>query len=297
MIRGERKEAIAGWMLILPALLLLVAFTHYPTVAVLIRSLFGQGLHGKAPPFLGLGNYRAMVADPVFWQALRNNALYAAAVIPLSMALAIIMALAVDAATGARIAGRVFLRVAYFTPTVLPMIAIANIWLFFFTPGYGLIDRLLSPFGLGNWNWLGSTATALPAMIAVAIWREASFYMIFYLAALQAIPPTLREAAMLEGSSRLNFFRRVLWPLLTPTSLFVFVNVVIDSFRLIDQIVVMTHGGPDNATTILLYYIYEVGFQYWDAGYASALTSVLLAGLAIVALVQFGLLSRRVHYR
>jgi len=295
--RSKRRDAIAGWLLVLPAIVPLVAFTHYPTIATLWASLHGQALHGKPPPFIGLTNYRSMVKDPVFWQALRNNAIYAATVIPVSMALAMVMALAVDAATGARIRGRAMLRLAYFTPTILPMIAIANIWLFFFTPGYGLIDRALAPFGFANWNWLGSTGTALPAMIMVAIWREAAFYMIFYLAALQALPPTLREAAALEGASRFTFFRRVIWPLLTPTTLFVFINVVIDSFRLVDQIIVMTHGGPDNATTILLYYVYEVGFQYWDSGYAAALTVVLLAGLGLVALMQFALLGRRVHYR
>lgn len=297
MTRTRRREAIAGWLLVLPAISLLAAFTHYPALATLWRSLHGQGLHGRAAPFIALANYRAMIKDPVFWQALRNNAIYSASVIPASMALAIVMALAVDSATGARIRGRGFLRLAYFTPTILPMIAIANIWLYFFTPGYGLIDRALAPFGFANWNWLGATSTALPAMIVVAVWREAAFYMIFYLAALQTIPPTLREAAALEGASRLVFFRRVIWPLLAPTSLFVFINVVIDSFRLIDQIVVMTHGGPDNGTTILLYYIYEVGFQYWDSGYAAALTAVLLTGLAAVALAQFTLLGRRVHYR
>jgi sn-glycerol 3-phosphate transport system permease protein len=297
MSRTRALEAVAGWLLVLPALSLLAAFTHYPTLATFWASVHGQALHGKPSPFTGLANFHAMVADPVFWQALRNNLVYAAAVIPLSMVLAITMALAVDAATGARVRGRVFLRVAYFTPTILPMIAIANIWLFFYTPGYGLIDRVLAPFGYGNWNWLGTTSTALPAMIAVAVWREAAFYMIFFLAALQGIPPTLREAAAIEGASRFTFFRRVIWPLLTPTTLFVLVNVVIDSFRLIDQVIVMTHGGPDNSTNLLLYYIYQVGFQYWDSGYAAALTTVLLAGLGLIALLQFAVLGRRVHYR
>ena len=291
------RNAVAGWALVLPAMVPLAAFTYYPVLATLWDALHGQALHGKPAPFVGPANYAAMIADPVFWQALWNNAVYAGVVIPVSMALALVMALAADNATGARIRGRGLLRMAYFTPTVLPMIAIANIWLFFFTPGYGLIDRMLSPFGLGNWNWLGSASTAMPAMIVVAVWREAAFYMIFYLAALQALPPVLREAAALEGSSRWNYFRRVVWPLLTPTTLFVFINVVIDSFRLVDQIVVMTQGGPDNATAILLYYIYQVGFQYWDSGYASALTVVLLVGLGVVAFLQFLLLGRRVHYR
>lgn len=297
MTQARPLDAVTGWLLVLPAISLLAAFTHFPILATFWASFHGQALHGKPSPFVALANFRAMLADPVLWQALSNNLTYAAAVIPLSMVLAITMALVVDAATGARVRGRVFLRVAYFTPTILPIIAISNIWLFFYTPGYGLIDRILAPFGFGNWNWLGATSTALPAMIVVAIWREAAFYMIFFLAALQGISPTLREAALLEGASRFTFFRRVLWPLLTPTTLFVFINVVIDSFRLIDQIIVMTHGGPNNSTNILLYYIYEVGFQYWDSGYAAALTVVLLVSLGLIALLQLTILGRRVHYR
>ena len=127
-------------------------------------------------------------------------------------------------------------------------------------------------------------------MIAVAVWKEAGFFMIFYLAALQTMPTDLREAAALEGSSRLNYFRRVTIPLLMPTTLFVMVNAVINAFRVIDHIVVMTRGGPDNATTLLLYYIYETGFRFWDTATAAALTVVLLAILGLTAWLQFGVL-------
>jgi sn-glycerol 3-phosphate transport system permease protein len=234
-----------------------------------------------------------MTVDPVFWQALRNNGIYAACTIPATMALSLAMALAANR----RIPGQALLRLAYFTPTILPMIAVANIWLFFFSPGYGLIDRALAPIGFGDWNWLGSASTALPAMIIIAIWKMAGFYMIFYLAALQSLPPELAEASDLEGASRWTFLRRVVWPLLMPTTLFIFVNAVIAAFRLVDQIIVLTRGGPDNATQILLTYIYQVGFQYWDTHYAAALTVVLLVILAGAAALQFGLIERRVHYR
>jgi sn-glycerol 3-phosphate transport system permease protein len=242
---------------------------------------------------VGLDNYRGLIDDPVFWQALRNNAVYAAATIPAAVVLALLMALAVNGA----LPGRTWLRLAYFTPTILPMIAVANIWLFFYTPDYGLFDQVLGAFGFGRHNWLGDPATALPAMIVVAVWQEAGFFMIFYLAALQTLPADLREAAALEGSSRLDFFRRVTLPLLMPTTLFVLVNAVINAFRVIDHIVVMTRGGPDNATTLLLYYIYETGFRFWDRATAAALTIVLLAILSVVAALQFGVLARRVHYR
>src|SRR5690606_1040340 len=123
---------------------------------------------------------------------------------------------------------------------------------------------------------------ALNAVIAVAVWKEAGFFMIFYLAALQTIPHDLREAAAIEGASRFTFFRRVTLPLLMPTTLFVLVNAVIGAFRLVDHIVVMTRGGPDNATALLLYYIYEIGFRFWDSAYAATLTTVLLAILAVL---------------
>ena len=196
-----------------------------------------------------LDNYAGLLDDPVFWQALRNNVWYAVATIPASIVLALLMALAVNEA----LPGRALLRMAYFLPTMLPMIAVANIWMFFYTPDYGLFDRIIALFGGGRHNWLGDASTALPAMIAVAVWKEAGFFMIFYLAALQTMPTDLREAAALEGSSRWNYLRRVILPLLMPTTLFVLVNAVINAFRVIDHIIVMTRGGPDNATTLLLY--------------------------------------------
>ena len=288
-----KRETLQAWLLLLPALALLVAFTHYPAVATLVDSLYSTPKGSRPARFVGLENYADLWTDPVFWHALHNNAVYALWTIPVSIVLALVMALAVNTA----LPGRALLRMAYFTPTMLPMIAVANIWLFFFTPDYGLFDHLLGLVGMGRHNWLGDSATALPAMIAVAVWKEAGFFMIFYLAALQAMPPNLAEAAALEGSSRWNFFRRVTLPLLMPTTLFVLVNAVINAFRLIDHIVVMTRGGPDNATTLLLYYIYETGFRYWDTATAATLTAVLLAILGALAALQFGVLGRRVHYR
>ena len=293
MTGGRYRVHIHGWLLLLPAAVLLAVFTHYPTVATLYSSLLSTPKGSRPAVFVGLENYQAMVADPVFWQVLRNNFVFAVGTIPLSIALALAMAILVDA----RIAGRGFLRLSYFTPTVLPMIAVANIWLFFFTPGYGLLEQVTGLFGAPSRNWLGSRETVMACMIVVAVWKEAGFFMIFYLAALQTIPPHLREAGAIEGAGRWYFFRRVTFPLLMPTTLFVLINAVINSFRLVDHIMVMTKGGPDNTSSLLLFYIYEVGFKFWDTGYAAALTVVLLVILASVAIGQFALLDRRIHYR
>src|SRR6266436_7814232 len=284
---------MTGWLLLLPATVLLVAFTHYPALATLVGSFFSTPRGARPAVWVGLDNYGTMMADPVFWQTLRNNALFALGTIPTSIALALLMAVLVNG----KLRGRAWLRMAYFTPTVLPMIAVANIWLFFYTPGYGLLEQLTGLVGLPSHNWLGSRETALGCLMVVTIWKEAGFFMIFYLAALQSLSPQLGEAAALMGAGPWYFFRRVTFPLLMPTTLFVLVNAVINSFRLVDHIVVMTKGGPDNTTALLLYYIYDVGFKFWDQAYAAALTLVQLVMLAAVALGQFLLLDRRVHYQ
>ena len=230
--------------------------------------------------WVGLDNYRQLIDDPIFWKAFVNNLWFALGTIPASIALALLMAVWVNG----HIKGRGFLRLAYFTPTVLPMIAVANIWLFFYTPEYGLLEKALAVFGAGTHNWLGSKSTALACLMVVTVWKEAGFFMIFYLAALQSMSPHLAEAAAIEGASRWHFFRRVTFPLLMPTTLFVLVNAVINAFRLVDHVVVMTRGGPDNATALLLYYVYAIGFRFWDSAYAAALTMVLLALLGGAAL-------------
>jgi sn-glycerol 3-phosphate transport system permease protein len=290
---GASQRSMHAWLLLLPALVLLVTFTHWPTVATLIDSFFSTPKGARPAQWVGLENYAVMADDPVFWQAVRNNLWFAAATIPASIGLALLMAVWVNE----RIAGRTFLRMAYFTPTVLPMIAVANIWLFFYTPQYGLLEQFTGALGFASHNWLGDPATALACVTLVAVWKEAGFFMIFYLAALQTLNPSLKEAAAIEGASRWYFFRRVQWPLLMPTTLFVLINAVINAFRLVDHVFILTRGGPDNATTLLLYHLYEVGFKFWDTAYAAAITVVLVAVLAGVALFQFFVLDKKVHYQ
>ncbi len=284
---------VHGWLLLLPAMACLALFTHWPAVASFIESFYSTPKARRPARFVGLDNYQQLLADPIFWKAMSNNLWFALGTIPTSIALALLMAVWVND----RIVGRTWVRMAFFTPTILPMIAVANIWLFFFTPQYGLLEQIVGAFGGRSTNWLGSQDTALYAITIVAIWKEAGFFMIFYLAALQALPPSLGEAAAIEGASRWTYFRRIQFPLLMPTTLFVLINAVINAFRMVDHIFVMTRGGPDNATTLLLFYIYQVGFGFWDTAYAATLTCVLLVLLALVAFVQYGFLERRTHYR
>ena len=284
---------VYAWLLLLPAAVLLVAFTHYPTIATLGQSFFSTGTATRPSVFVGLENYQLLLGDEVFWKVANNNFWYAIGTIPTSIAIAILMAVWVNG----KLPARGLVRMAYFTPTILPMIAVANIWLFFYTPDIGLIDQVAAKFGIAGHNWLGNPDTVLGCLIVMTVWKEAGFFMIFYLAALQSLPPELEEAARVEGASRWYFFRRVTFPLLMPTTLFVFVNAVINSFKLVDHLFILTKGGPDNASSLLLYYIYEVAFSFFDEAYAATLTVVLLGVLAIVAIGQFVFLEKRIHYR
>ena len=289
----KRRQIIYGWLLLSPAALLLTTFAFYPSIATLWASVFSRGTRRKPSKFIGGENYSDLFADPTFLLVVKNNLIYAAATIPVSIIIALSMALWANS----KLPARGFIRTAYFTPTVLPMIAAANLWLFFYTPGFGVLDQIGSLFGFQSVNWLGQPETALWAVIIVTIWKEAGFFMIFYLAALQTIPPDLKEASDIEGAGRWTSTRRIVLPLLMPTTLFIMVNAMINSVKLIDHLFILTKGGPSDASKLILYYIWEMAFAFFDAPHAAALTILVLAVLATVAAIQFLFIDRRTHYQ
>ena len=289
----NRRKIIYGWLLLSPAALLLTTFAFYPSIATLWASVFSRGTRRKPSKFIGGENYADLFSDPTFLLVVKNNLIYAAATIPVSIIIALSMALWANS----KLPARGFIRTAYFTPTVLPMIAAANLWLFFYTPGFGVLDQIGSLFGFQSVNWLGQPETALWAVIIVTIWKEAGFFMIFYLAALQTIPPELKEASDIEGAGRWTYTRRIVLPLLMPTTLFIMVNAMINSVKLIDHLFILTKGGPSDASKLILYYIWEMAFAFFDAPHAAALTILVLAVLATVAAIQFLFIDRRTHYK
>lgn len=274
-------------------MILLTTFAFYPSLATLWTSLFSRRTRRRPSEYVGGENYADLFADPTFWKAVTNNLIYAGATIPISIVIALAMALWANS----KIPARGFVRTAYFTPTVLPMIAAANLWLFFYTPGLGVLDQIGSLFGLPSVNWLGQPGTALWAVIIVTIWKESGFFMIFYLAALQTIPEDLKEAADIEGASRWTYTRRIVIPLLMPTTLFILVNALINSVKLIDHLFILTKGGPNDASKLILYYIWEMAFAFFDAPHAAAMTILVLIVLGVVAGIQFTILDKRIHYR
>lgn len=291
VIRRWKTNAFA-WALLAPSLVFLILFTFYPIAGTIRLSLYQADLATPVPLFAGLDNYRAMLKDAIFWKVMINNLLFALGTVPTSMALAMLMAIAANKA----LRGKTFVRAAFFYPTMIPMIAVANIWLFIYTPQYGLLSRLMKSVGSGDIQWLGSPQYVMWAMIIMVVWKEAGYLMIFYLAGLQNISPELYESAQVDGVSRWTVFRAITFPLLMPTTLFVTIVALTNSFKLVDHLLVMTKGGPNNASNLLLYYIYETAFSFWDQGMASALTVVMVAVLLLFAALNFLKLDRNIHY-
>jgi sn-glycerol 3-phosphate transport system permease protein len=290
--RVRRRWRIQPYLFLLPSLVFLTTFTYYPILFSLRLSLYQATATVAHPTFVGLKNYTNLAADPIFGQVLENSIEFLAGTVPVTVGLALLLALLLNRP---HLLTTPF-RTAFFYPTLLPLVGAAAIWLFVYTPGYGLIDVYLRGLTGGGVNWLGSAQLALPAVMILTVWKNAGYYMLFYLAGLQTIPAELYEAGRLEGASWWQQFRAITWPLLGPTTLFVVLIASINAFQSVDQIWLMTGGGPDNRTNLLLFYVYLVAFQFFDLGKAATLTVFLLAVLMAFAAVSFGFLERRVHY-
>lgn len=287
------KTNAFAWTLLAPSLIFLVLFTFYPIVKTVRLSFYQADLAAPVPEFIGLDNYTHLMGDEIFWKVLKNNFWFALGTVPVAIAMALLMAVF----AGKILRGKGFLRTAFFYPSMIPMIAIANIWLFIYTPQYGLLSRLTQWIGQGELNWLGTPELVMWAMIIMIIWKEAGYFMIFYLAGLQNISPELYEAAEVDGVSKWTVFRKITFPLLMPTTLFVGIVALTNAFKLVDHLFIMTKGGPDNASNLLLYYIYETAFSFWDQGTASALTVIMIVILFIFASWQFVGLDKKIHYQ
>jgi sn-glycerol 3-phosphate transport system permease protein len=276
------------YLLLAPSLVFLAAFTYWPVGWVAFDSLFLRRLGDRTGSFVGLGNYLRLVGDPKFVAAATNNLIYAVGTVLPSIALALAFALMVQRSS----LFNTVIRSLLFFPTLIPLVAAAALWSFIFLPNVGLIDYYLGGFLPMTGNWLGDPDTALAAVMAITVWKNAGYYMIFYLAALQAIPEETIEAAILDGAGALQRLRYILLPLLKPTTAFVMVIALIQVVTTIDHVIVLTRGGPTDATQLLLYYIYQTASELHDTGKAAAATVLTLAGLLAVSLFGIRTLER-----
>jgi len=269
------------YLLLLPSLVFLVLFTFFPIVEVAFASLFRTAYGQRSSSFVGFENYLRVLQDSAFRNALLNNMLYALGTIVPSVVIALFLALLLNDSSRFKAA----IRALVFLPTLIPLVAAAALFSFIFLPGIGLLDHHLAKLGLRSFNWLGDPDIALASLSVLTVWKNAGYYMLFYLAGLQAIPSDLGEAAKLDGASAWQRLRYVTLPLLAPTTGFVAVIALINVITAVDHIVVLTKGGPNGATNLLLYYIYQNANEFYDAGKASAATVISVALLLALSLL------------
>jgi multiple sugar transport system permease protein len=276
------QEAKWAYIFLLPNLVLFLTFTIYPVFASFYYSLNRWDLHTPME-FIGLGNYRALFADETFHKVLWNTFYFTAGVIPFQTALGLLIAVALNQ----KLRGMTFYRAVYFVPVVTSTIAVSLVWQWMYQPQWGVINSLLASIGIQGPNWLFSTTWAMPSVILMSIWKNVGYSVVLYLAALQSVPESLYESAMIDGANAWQRFWRITLPLISPTTFFIIVLSVIGSFTSFDQVYILTQGGPARATSVIAHYLYQNGFQYFAMGYAAAIAYVLFAMLFAMTLLQW----------
>ena len=288
----ERRQALAGYLFIAPAMVIFFVFTLLPVAIALYLSLTNYDVFTRID-WVGLGNYQDIVDDEFFWRALVNTSTFTAWTIPLSMGVGLGLAVLLNQ----KLRGLGVYRTIYYVPVVTSMVAVAMIWIQLFDPLYGVISNSLESIGIKGIDWLGDPNLAMPSVIVVSVWKVIGWNMLIYLAGLQGIPDYLKEAAAIDGANRWQSFFKITLPLLQPTTFFIFVTSLIGAFQVFDQVYVMTGGGPANATTTLVHQIYNAAFKALDMGYAAAMSFVLFGIILVISLLSMRAIRGEVAYQ
>ncbi|MFA9560344.1 carbohydrate ABC transporter permease [Evansella sp. AB-rgal1] len=287
----RRKRALAGYTFIAPAYLLFVIFLFIPVIWAFYLSFTSYTIFTPGE-FVGIGNYSRLVNDNSFRTALWNTTYYALMVIPLNISISLCLALLVNR----KMKGMNFFRAAYYVPVVTSIIAASMIWMWLYDSNNGLINYVLIQLGFNPQSWLNDPNLALPALAFMRVWKGVGWNMVIFLAGLQSIPKTLYEAASIEGAGGWKSFWKITWPLLAPTTFFVFVMATISTFQTFGEIYAMTSGGPVGSTTTLVYLIFVYGFERYEMGYAAAIAFVLFFIIFVLTLINMFITQKKVNY-
>jgi multiple sugar transport system permease protein len=294
--RALRSDHLAGWLFVLPSVLLIALFSIFPVIWGFVLSLQKASLISPNRPFVGADNYTRIASDPVAAKAATNAVIYTFLFVPSSIILALFLAIALNQ----RIRMIRFYRLAVFIPVAVSTIATGVMFLWVFDANFGIANWALGRVGLGPFGWFDSPSGAMPSLVIMTIWGWLGFDTIIYLAALQGVPHELVEAAAVDGATRWSIFRSVTLPLLGPATLLLVVWSTISAVQLFDEVYFVTKGGPLGATSVPVFYIYKLAFTssygFSAAGYAAALAYVLFVVILVLTLVQFWLGNRVVHY-
>ncbi len=288
----ERNEYLLFLLLVGPNLLLFGVFTYWPLFYNGYLSFVRWDMLAPIKIWVGLDNYRYLFTSPEFGTILWNTVVFTVSAVLLTCGIGLLMALLLNQP----LRGRVAVRGIVFSPVMLSGAAIGIVWIYIFDPRYGLLDFFIRGVGLRSPNWLLDTSWAMAAVIIVHVWKTLGYAVVIYLAGLQAIPRELYEAALVDGAGTWARFRHVTLPGLSPVTFFLVITTVLAAFQSFDIIKVMTNGGPVNATTTLIYYLYEEGFVGFNAGRAGVAAVVLFLAMFAFTLVQMRYSERSVHY-
>ncbi|RUQ28687.1 sugar ABC transporter permease [Peribacillus cavernae] len=276
----------------LPALILLLVFWFIPMIVSLFISFTDWDYISPTFSLVGLENYSSLLTDKEFYKVLVNTLVFAVFTVLPTMAIGLALALTLNK----KIAGSTFYKAIIFSPWVTPMVAVSIVWSWIFQPEVGILNFLLSSVGLPKIDWLGSSTWAMPAVIMVTVWKGIGWVMIFYLEALQRVPADLYESAAIDGAAKWRRFRYVTLPMISPTTFFLLIITTIDALQAYDQIQVLTQGGPAGSTRTLLYMYYQLAFEQFNMGQATAVSTLLVLITALLSVIQFWASKRWVHY-
>jgi multiple sugar transport system permease protein len=301
--RQPRGDVVSGYLLISPAMALLIVFILIPALWIFWLSFQRWDLISGTSDYIGTANYeRLLLRDDVFHKAVWQTFYFVAGTVPTSMALGLFLAVLLNRT----MPFRDFLRTLIFTPYVMPIVSTAIIFSFIYQPDVGVLNAALHALGLSEVAWLDSPRAIMPAIILYSVWQHTGYNTVIFLAGLSNLPPELDEAARVDGARAWTRFWLVTWPLLSPTTYFVLLINMIASFKVVQPILIFTSGvggatagggGPDKAAETIGYYLYVQAFSFFHAGYAAAISVVLFGIILLITGIQMGVLSRRVFYR
>jgi multiple sugar transport system permease protein/sn-glycerol 3-phosphate transport system permease protein len=285
-------EGLSPYLLIAPAMFFLVVFVLLPLVLTIGLSFTDWNLISPEFNWVALENYRKMLADKDFWQVVKNTFVFGGFSVGSTIVLALLLAVFLDK----KIRGMQWAKSLLFLPYITPMTAVSVLWIWMFDQHFGLFNWFLGLIGIPQLPWLTQPGWAMAAIIIMKIWKVVGYYAILFVAGLQNIPEYVHEAARIDGATEKRIFFTITLPLLSPFILFVMIVAIIASFQDFDQVYMMTQGGPANSTNMMIYYLYQYGFEFFEVGYASSVAVLLFVFLFVITWLQFYVSKKWVHY-
>jgi len=280
--RYKKGDGLSALLFLSPTLIVFTAFILFPVFFSFYLSFQKWNMFSGDTTFVGLDNYIRLFQNEEFWQVLKNTVIYTVGTIPLNMAFSLFIAYILNK----KIIGKKFLRTAFFAPVIISPVAAALIWRWLYDPNFGLVNYFIAIFGVDAVNWLNDPSAAMFALIIMGVWKTFGINMVLFSAGLQGIPDSYYEAADIDGAGKMHKFWYITIPMLAPTTFFILVMSMISSFQVFDIVYVLTSGGPLGSTKVLVFYVYEYAFKFFEMGYASAAAYVLFAILFAVTMLQ-----------